>query len=309
MRYMVLEAHKELWERLQNFKVDPDHVSLSFVSRLARENGWSRRYSQRVFDEYRKFAFLAMVSGHMCTPSDQVDQAWHLHLTYTRSYWEEFCGKVLPRPLHHDPTKGGAKENDKYDDWYNRTLESYRRVFGHEPPADIWPASCVRFGEDLHYVRVNTKRNWILPRKRVPKLALAAVAWSVLVVAGCSAQADPAGGLIVGIGIAAFVVIAGVAGAANYFGNGGGGRKRRYDSYSSDGGSDSGVWSYSSDSGGSSHHSGHHGHGGHGHDGGGHDGGGHGGHGGDSGGSDSGGGDSGGGCGGGGCGGGGCGGG
>ena len=31
-------------------------------------------------EEYRKFVFLALVAGHQITPSDQVDQVWHLHL-------------------------------------------------------------------------------------------------------------------------------------------------------------------------------------------------------------------------------------
>ena len=59
--------------------------------RLASENGWSREYAVRVMQEYRRFAFLAVAAGHPVSPSDAVDQAWHLHLVYTRSYWDEFC--------------------------------------------------------------------------------------------------------------------------------------------------------------------------------------------------------------------------
>ncbi len=44
-----------------------------------------------MFDEYRRFAFLAATAGHPVTPSDAVDQAWHLHLTYSRDYWDRFC--------------------------------------------------------------------------------------------------------------------------------------------------------------------------------------------------------------------------
>lgn len=50
--------------------------------------------------------YLAVRANHPVTPSDEVDQAWHLHLTYSRSYWDEFCGAVLEEVVHHDPTRG-----------------------------------------------------------------------------------------------------------------------------------------------------------------------------------------------------------
>ena len=63
-------------------------------------------YAYRVIQEYKKFVFLAMVADHIVSPSTNVDRAWHLHLLYTRSYWDEFCGKVLKKPLHHTPSSG-----------------------------------------------------------------------------------------------------------------------------------------------------------------------------------------------------------
>ena len=67
-----------------------------------------------MISEYRRFVFLALAAGHPVTPSDQVDQAWHLHLLYTNSYWNRFCGETLGRRLHHGPTQGGASERDKF---------------------------------------------------------------------------------------------------------------------------------------------------------------------------------------------------
>jgi hypothetical protein len=78
----------KLYQRIQAFPLAQLNNQLSFSKRLARDNGWSSGYAQRVIEEYKKFAFLAVAAGHPVTPSDQVDQVWHLHLTYTRSYWE-----------------------------------------------------------------------------------------------------------------------------------------------------------------------------------------------------------------------------
>jgi uncharacterized protein (TIGR04222 family) len=104
------------------------------------------------------------------TPSGQVDQAWHLHLTYTRAYWGEFCEQVLGRPLHHNPSRGGAAEQRRYRNDYARTLSSYRAHFGVLPPADIWPAPEQRFGDDLHFARVNLARHWVIRKPTVPPL-------------------------------------------------------------------------------------------------------------------------------------------
>src|SRR5437763_4681359 len=130
----------ELWQRIERFSLDAAGVELPFSARLARENDWRPGFTKRTIEEYKRFAFLAMVAGHPVSPSDTVDQVWHLHLTYTQNYWQKFCGEALGKPLHHNPTKGGASECEKFDEWYRRTLESYRTCFQTDPPKDIWPS-------------------------------------------------------------------------------------------------------------------------------------------------------------------------
>jgi len=155
----------ELWAKLVALDLD-GNVPFSFSKRLARDNGWSLAFAQRVVGEYKKFIYLAATCGHPVTPSDEVDQAWHLHLVYTRSYWEELCGQILGFPLHHGPTKGGAVEGQKFESWYARTMQAYELAFDALPPADIWPPATVRFGEALHFRRVNLRRHYLVPRLR-----------------------------------------------------------------------------------------------------------------------------------------------
>ncbi len=154
----------ELYQRIQAFSLDEPDANFPFGKRLARDNGWSAKYTQRVIEEYKKFVFLAVVAGHPVTPSDQVDQVWHLHLVYTHSYWGEFCPNILQMPLHHGPTRGGKSEHHKFNDWYSKTLASYESFFGQTPPIDIWPPLQIRFGRDVHFVRVNTQQTWLVPK-------------------------------------------------------------------------------------------------------------------------------------------------
>ena len=151
-----------LWGRIQSFSFEDGPASCSFWARLASENGWSMSFAARVITEYRRFLYLAVVAGHQVSPSDRVDQVWHLHLLYTESYWNRLCRDVLGMPLHHQPTTGGGLERAKFDDWYRKTLETYRSVFVEDPPADIWPPAISRGGGNGRYQRVNTGRCWII---------------------------------------------------------------------------------------------------------------------------------------------------
>lgn len=156
----------DLWHRLSAYTIGPPDADLTFAARLARENRWSVAYAQRVIDEYRRFCWLAVMAGHEVTPSDAVDQAWHLHLTYSRDYWERFCPEVLGTPLHHGPTAGGDAERSRYYDQYARTLKAYEEHFGMPPPGDIWAPAARRFGVDPLSYRVNPRDVLVLDRKQ-----------------------------------------------------------------------------------------------------------------------------------------------
>lgn len=160
---------KQLFTKIKAFSLDKADANFTFSQRLAKENDWNIKYTNRVIEEYRKFVFLAVVAGHIVTPSEQVDRVWHLHLTYTHSYWDEFCPHILGKSLHHQPTNGGESEQTKYYDLYCQTLASYTKFFGNQPPEDIWSSPQNRFSKDLSYKRVNIEKNWIIPK---PNLSL-----------------------------------------------------------------------------------------------------------------------------------------
>lgn len=153
-----------VWRRLSCYSIGPEGAALTFAQRLARENGWTGAHAERVIEEYRRFAFLAVTGSSEVTPSDAVDQAWHLHLTYTRDYWDRFCPDVLGKPLHHGPTAGGGSERNRFFAQYADTLKRYEQAFGM-PPADIWPDAKRRLLEDPLARRVHPRDALIVSRK------------------------------------------------------------------------------------------------------------------------------------------------
>lgn len=166
-----------LRKTIEDFAFDEGTPALSFARRLARENGWTLAHAERVLREYKRFVWLAVAAGHPVTPSEAVDQAWHLHLTYTRSYWHRFCRETLSRPLHHEPTRGGPDEAAKHERQYAETLASYERHFGEAPPRDIWPEMEFTTAADRW---VDTSRYWLIPKPRLPRSSRSLVAAAIV---------------------------------------------------------------------------------------------------------------------------------
>lgn len=215
------EIQQDLWVRLSTYELDSVDAELPFSTRLARENNWSVQYAKRVLSEYKRFVFLAIISNHPVTPSDEIDQVWHLHLLYTKAYWEEFCKDVIRAPFHHHPTKGGKAEGDKFRKWYAKTKQAYLEIFGEEPPIDIWKSERERFKFAPHYKRINTATNWIIPKphalKPINMIAgvMLVMAFSAVRCVGDTAQiGDDQLGLITGF-VFLMVVLGGILFAFN----------------------------------------------------------------------------------------------
>jgi hypothetical protein len=202
------------WRRIAMMRIGAEGAKLTFAARLARENGWSARHAAAVVEEYRRFLYLAATAGPV-TPSEDVDQAWHLHLSYTRHYWEMLCGRIIGMPLHHDPTEGGAGQRAHYHRQYEETLARYRTIFGAPPPRRVWPDAKARFA--ARPVRVDAGRYWLLPRVRVGRLPL--MAGAAMLVAACTTLAANSaggdwGGPMVAISILFILAVVAVAGWA-----------------------------------------------------------------------------------------------
>lgn len=165
------QSEKTTWEVLQSFQIDNESSKLKFSDRLARENGWTKEFAIQTIEEYKKFVFLAKHAGHPVTPSLEVDEAWHLHMIYTRSYWLDMCISISFQ-LHHGPTKGGRQEDEKFNDWYEKTLESYRKYFG-EPPVSHWPPANVRFAPS-RIAKVNKNEFFVIKKPKFTKMKIAA---------------------------------------------------------------------------------------------------------------------------------------
>jgi hypothetical protein len=155
------QIEQNLYKRICEFELDNLDAQWNFSTKTAWEYRWAEIYTLRVIQEYKKFTFLAVVADHCVSPPPAIDRVWHQHLLYTQSYWNDFCGEILQKPLHHAPSLGGKTEFTKYLDLYAQTLDTYQQYFG-TPPDDIWPPPHLR-GKSSVYQWVNSDHHWIMP--------------------------------------------------------------------------------------------------------------------------------------------------
>ena len=187
----------ELWNKIEEFQFDKPNVRLTFAKRLAKENGISEQFANEIVDEYRKFIFLCCVSKQQMSPSHFVDLAWHLHLTYTKSYWLELCKNTIGRDLHHEPTEGGKEEDEKFKTLYKNTLDLYEPYFLSKPPEKVWPKD----NKAPANSNADKSRHWLIPkpafslRGHLGLLAMVAIGFVALLL-GCSSDPGSLGIII-----------------------------------------------------------------------------------------------------------------
>ena len=171
-----------LLEKIMAFEIAPDNDVFSFKARLCRENNWSDEYADLCINEYKRFIYLAAVSNQQITPSDAVDQVWHLHMLYTKSYWNELCLNILKSPLHHNPTKGGDIEKNRFIRQYQDTLKQYKYTFQETPPEDIWPEPQERFKDVDKFVRINAADITLVDKSKTTSLLVAIILFFILTI-------------------------------------------------------------------------------------------------------------------------------
>ena len=159
---------EDLWRRIALHDFEVADQAPNFLERLARDRGWSLAFARGAIEEYRRFAFLCVIAAEPMTPSQEVDEVWHLHLTYSRDYWDRWCARVLQAPLHHDPSRGGPEQLRYFQARYGATLAVYETWFG-PPPVAYWPGTRDRFRGRPRFAGVDLDQVAIMPRFWSPR--------------------------------------------------------------------------------------------------------------------------------------------
>lgn len=135
-------THTALWAAIEAHEIDKPDANDPFSKKLREGQKWSEIFTKAAILEYKRFIYLVAISPTMLSPSKIVDEVWHLHLTYTKDYWDTFCAKVIGRPIHHNPSDGAdvLRFHNAYDD----CLKLYQSEFEQAPPLRFWPQKTIK---------------------------------------------------------------------------------------------------------------------------------------------------------------------
>jgi len=125
-----------LKESIVTYKIGGE-LSELFIDKLMKTHDWSFSETIKTIEEYKRFIYLATITSRPVTPSKKVDDVWHLHLTFSRDYWDEFCNKVIGKQIHHNPSE--SNNHQIMIKQYEYTLNLYKQEFNEEATTDIWP--------------------------------------------------------------------------------------------------------------------------------------------------------------------------
>ena len=89
--------------------------------------------------EYKKFLIMSVICNFPIAPSGYVDEAWHLHMLFTKEYID-FSKKVGKAVILHVPLINDAiEEKQNLKDFYKQTIEAYMEIFGGSVDQSFWP--------------------------------------------------------------------------------------------------------------------------------------------------------------------------
>lgn len=128
-------SQPELWAKVENFSFEKNSDEYGFTTRLATEQSWTIAFTEAAILEYKKFMYLVAVGQKMLSPSVIVDEVWHLHLLFSKSY-KKFTA-LLGKEIEHTPSLHNERESSIYAQAFAETKTAYQAEFG-EMPTLFW---------------------------------------------------------------------------------------------------------------------------------------------------------------------------
>ncbi len=97
MSTLVAVAEIDL-DQIMNFQFDP------LIHRMVDKYDWTEDRSRSVFEDTKRYLFLARTTSLPLIPPPDVDEVWHNFILFTVDY-ASFCERFLGKFIHHRPRR------------------------------------------------------------------------------------------------------------------------------------------------------------------------------------------------------------
>ena len=99
----------------------------SVIHRLVNKDGYAPEEAATIFDDVKRFLFLAATTTEPLAPTKRLDDGWHAFILHTLDYMK-FCDCFFGRYIHHLPNPPGTPKGD--GSLLRRTHELAVAMFG-----------------------------------------------------------------------------------------------------------------------------------------------------------------------------------
>lgn len=108
----------------------------SIAKKLVKQYNWRHEHVIAVIKMYKNFLFLNVKYGkkYNLTPSEEIDEIWHLHILDTKNYRRD-CEMIFGKYFDHNPMSfdGDVKANfAEMSQSFNKMVELYRKEFAND---------------------------------------------------------------------------------------------------------------------------------------------------------------------------------
>lgn len=112
------------------------------AQRLQEKMEISHQEARALFDDMKRFLYLAATTPTPLAPPELIDEAWHNFILFTKDY-ADFCRKYFGKFIHHFPVlpEERASRNGSI---IKNTYEAAKRAFGDDLSANWISAGGMR---------------------------------------------------------------------------------------------------------------------------------------------------------------------
>jgi hypothetical protein len=150
--WKAIESHKfhlvgnlNITEEVKEFFGNEANHEKNFNAIVQEHLGCNQVLAQRLIIEYRRFIYLACISDE-AMPSNMIHKVCQIHAYFAKDY-TDFSKKIGKKFICKQSIDVVGSIYDEEDfsiiEPYIKTMELYRREFGHNPPSDIWPTPVI----------------------------------------------------------------------------------------------------------------------------------------------------------------------
>lgn len=122
--------HLVPYEKSTAARVDLEPIMVKLCHPV-RGLAWDRDKAENAIDLYRRWLYLHQIfPEEKFSPSQEIDQVWHMHMLDNRKY-EEDCAALFGRMLYHNPYAGmlgpedERAQQERFDHTKRRFFESF----------------------------------------------------------------------------------------------------------------------------------------------------------------------------------------